>query len=61
MRREPFRARFEAVLFGPQSARFFDQNQLRHYWSAYLEGNDVMRQIVYAAYVFLIWAREYGI
>ena len=61
MRREPFRARFEAVLFGPQSARFFDQSQLRRYWAAFLEGNDVMRQIVYAAYVFLIWAREYGI
>ena len=36
MRREPFRARFEAVLFAPQSARFFDQPLLRHYWSAFL-------------------------
>jgi asparagine synthase (glutamine-hydrolysing) len=61
MRREPFRARVEAVLFGPQAARFFDQGRLRRYWSAFLEGNDVMRQIVYAAYVFLIWVREYNI
>jgi asparagine synthase (glutamine-hydrolysing) len=61
MRREPFRARVEAVLFGPQAALFFDQGRLRRYWSAFLEGNDVMRQIVYAAYVFLIWVREYNI
>ena len=61
MRREPFRARVEAVLFAPQSARFFDHSQLRRYWSAFLEGNDVVRQIVYVAYVFLIWVREYNI
>lgn len=61
MRREPFRARVEAVLFTPQSFRFFDQRQLRRYWSAFLEGDDVLWQIVYAAYVFLIWVREYDI
>ena len=61
MRREPFRARVEAVLLGPQAARFFDMGQLRRYWSACQEGNDVMRQIVYAAYVFLIWVAEYNI
>ncbi len=61
MRREPFRARVEAVLFAPQSARFFDQPLLRHYWSAFLAGNDVLWQIAYAAYVFLIWAREYDV
>ena len=61
MRREPCRTRVESILFGPQSARFFDQSLLRRYWSAFLEGDDVMRQIVYAAYVFLIWVREYGI
>ena len=61
LRQEPFRARVEAILFAPKSARFFDQNMLRRYWSAFLEGNDVMRQIIYAAYVFLIWVREYNI
>jgi len=60
MRREPFRARVESLLFSPLSARFFDQSLLRGYWSAFLEGDDAQWQIAYAACVFLVWAGEYG-
>ena len=61
LRREPFRAQAEAVLFGDRSSRFFDQALLRRYWSAFLDGSDAVWQIVYAAYVLLIWAREYDV
>ena len=61
LRRDPFRARVEAVLFAPESSGFFDQSLLRQYWTAFQEGNDAVWQVVYAAFVFLIWAREYGI
>ena len=60
LRREPFRARVEAVLLGEGSARFFDPALLRKYWSSFQSGNDSVWQIVYAAYVFIIWAGEYG-
>lgn len=61
LRREPFRSRVEAVLFDPRSSGVFDQNLLRQYWSAFLEGNDSIWQILYAAYVLLVWFREFDI
>ena len=61
LRRDPFRRRAEETLFSPLSARFFDQALLRGYWTQFQAGNGIIWQIPYAAYVFLTWAREYGI
>ena len=61
LRTEPFRGRAESVLFGDRSVRFFDQPLLRQYWSSFQAGNDEAWQIPYAAYVFIIWAMEYGV
>lgn len=61
LRREPFRSRVESVLFGPRSSGLFDQALLRRYWSSFLSGNDVLWQIPYAAYVLLLWFREFDI
>ena len=61
LRRDPFRRRVEETLFSPLSARFFDQALLRGYWTRFQAGNGIIWQIPYAAYVFLTWAREYGI
>jgi asparagine synthase (glutamine-hydrolysing) len=59
LRREPFRSRVESVLFGPRSSGLFDQVLLRRYWTSFQSGNDVLWQIPYAAYVLLLWFREF--
>ena len=61
LRREPFRSRAESILFGARSSRLFDQTLLRRYWSAFQDGNDAVWQISYAAYVLLVWLREFDI
>jgi asparagine synthase (glutamine-hydrolysing) len=55
LRQEKFRADLEAVLFGPNSGKYFDQQQLRRYWQSFLGGNDAIWRIIYSAYAFLIW------
>ena len=61
LRREPFRSRVESVLFGSRSSAFFDQTLLRRYWASFQSGNDVLWQIPYAAYVLLLWSREFDV
>ena len=61
MRREPFRERMEALLFSDLSAHFLDRSRLRRYWTAFEAGNDALWQILYAAFVLIVWLREYGI
>lgn len=61
MRTEPFRARIESVLFGTRSREYFEPTCLRRCWKGFLDGNDDIWQIPYAAFVLLTWADEYNI
>ena len=61
LRLEPFRSQVEAVLFGARSAGLFDPVLLRRYWSAFQDGNDVIWQVPYAAYVLLLWCLEFDV
>ena len=55
LRREPYRSQVETALFGPVSERFFNSELLKKLWDAFLAGNDALRSIPYAVYVFILW------
>lgn len=55
LRQEPCRFQVEEALFGPVSRQFFDQALLKKVWDAFLAGNDALRSIPYAVYVFVLW------
>ena len=52
---EKYRPQLERALFGDISAAFFDQEYLKRIWNHYLKGNWNIREIIYAAYVFVLW------
>lgn len=58
MREARHREKIDAMLFGEGSASLFDTALVRGYWTAFLEGNDVLWQVVYALYTFMIWYRQ---
>ena len=55
MREPRHRESIEALLFGDDSALFFDTALVRRYWTSFLEGNDEVWKAVYALYVFMVW------
>ena len=55
---EACRAGIREVLFGSASRAFFDRKKLESYWKGLLSGNTETWQILYAAWVFLVWYEE---
>lgn len=58
MREEKHRKGIESMLFGSDADLFFCEDQIRRYWSSFLDGNDVLWKNIYALYVFLIWYQQ---
>jgi Na+-driven multidrug efflux pump len=42
-------------LFGETSKKFFNQDELRDWWTRYLDGEEFFWSRIYAVYAFLIW------
>lgn len=49
----------EQVIFGASSKEFFDQKILKNYWNLYLSGDDLAFEVVFSAYILLVWYKEY--
>lgn len=52
---ERFRPRMEEKLFGATSQQFFNQEELKDWWTRYLAGEEFFWSRIYAVYAFLIW------
>lgn len=55
MREPEIRKRMEEVLFGETSKMVFCQGRLARWWNTYQNGDDSLRSLVFAVYIFLIW------
>ena len=42
-------------LFGESSQLFFKQDELRDWWTRYLNGEEFLWNRLYAVYAFLLW------
>ena len=42
-------------LFGDTSQRFFNQAELKDWWTRYLNGEELYWSRIYAVYAFLLW------
>ena len=50
-----FNKPLEDKLFGETSKRFFNQDELRDWWTRYLDGEEFFWSRIYAVYAFLLW------
>ena len=55
MHEDDIKEMMQKVLFGEASKQIFCQDKLRKYWESFQNGNDSLRSLVFAIYVFLIW------
>lgn len=58
MHEESVRGRIEDVLFGRETSHLFDTEVLRKYWDSFLNGNGILYQVIYTAYVLEVWYQE---
>lgn len=55
LRDERFNKPLSDKLFGETSKKFFNQDELRDWWTRYLDGEEFFWSRIYAVYAFLIW------